>query len=461
MLPASSSPIPASSSPVPETSLPLKTNHTTASLETNVVAILDDSTIKSELASIKDESNEIYKSCIDLPENTLSTSTPNMTATGLQENTSDYVSAISEDLSISDWEYQLPTPPSAFRDSHSPVFDDYDTVTLRSVEAFKEPLGNSVSELANTTDSNKNIESTKNLLNSSEANLEFQEALNEKTDFVPEAEVDKQILNKSVEQTSVVSHKTKANPNLRKEIISELENKIETGTLTQTINKDFDRKNMNNLSAPEIAPVDNTLSNFTITTYTKQNSLDIFEEFEESSGYARNTDDRFIKTFATLSRNKTDSCDKKGMHLINNISHDKKMTSKSEESSVSNLDCKTEPKNHNQDELTHRLQSLNATNEKTNIQRSKSYISISSNAKYQTETQKIGERKHESQVEQEIIGIKKSTSITDLNVDVLRSNEKFSQWRDNILKLQKEPSKEKQLQSLQVISSYRIIISQI
>ncbi|KAL6437141.1 hypothetical protein ACFW04_005015 [Cataglyphis niger] len=451
VLPASSFPIPASSSPVSETLLPLKTNHTTASMDTNVT-ILNDSTIKSEFVGIKDESNEIYKSCIDLPENTLSTSTPNMTATGLQENTSDYVSAISEDLSISDWEYQLPAPPTAFRDSHSPVFDDYDTVTLGSVEAFKEPLGNSVSELANTTDSNKNIESTKNLLNSSEANFEFQEALNEKTDFASEAEIDKQILNKSVEQTSVVSRKTKANPNLRKEIISELENKIETGTLTHTINKDFDRKNMNNLSAPEIAPVDNTLSNFTITTYTKQNSLDIFEEFEESSGYARNSDDRFIKTFATLSRNKTDSYDKSmtNMHLINNISHDKK-THKS--NLASNLDCKTEPKNHNQDELIHRLQSLNATNEKTNIQRSKSYISISSNAKYQTETQKIGEKKHESQVEQEIIGIKKSTSITDLNVDVLRGNEKFSQWRDNILKFQKEPSKEKQLQSLQVLKS--------
>ncbi|KAM0726421.1 Cordon-bleu protein-like 1 [Formica fusca] len=459
VLPASSSPVPASSSPIPETSLPFKTNHTTASMQTNVVPILDDSTIKSELVGIKNESNESYKSCIDLPENTLSASTPNMTATGLQENTSDYVSAISEDLSISDWEYQLPAPPSAFRDSHSPVFDDYDTVTLGSVEAFKEPLGSSVSKLANATDSNnKDIESTKNLLNNSEANFEFQEALNEKTDFVPEAEIDKQILNKSVEQTSDISHKMKPNPNLRKEIISELENKIEIGTLTQTINKDFDRKNMNSLSAPEIAPVDNTLPNFTITTYTKQNSLDIFEEFEESSGYAKNTDDRFIKTFATLSRNKADSYgyDKKSMtnmHLINNISHDMKVMSKSEESNASNLDCKTEPKNHNQNELIHRLQSLNATNEKTNIQRSKSYISISSNAKYQTETQKIGERKHEPQVQQESISIKKSTSITDLNVDVLRGNEKFSQWRDNMLKHQKKPSKEKQLQSLQVLKS--------
>lgn len=413
--------------------------------------ILDDSTIKSEPVDIKDESNEIYKSCIDLPENTLSTSTPNMTATGSQENTSDYVSAMSEDLSISDWEYQLPAPPSAFRDSHSPVFDEYDTVTLGSVEAFKESLGNPVPKLVDAADNSKNIESTKNLLNSSEANFEFPKALSEKTDLVLEAEIDQPIVSKSVEQTFVVSHKKKADPDLRREIISELENKIETGTLTQTINRDLDRKNINSLSAPKIAPVDNTLSNFTITTYTKQNNIDIFEEFAESSGYTRDSDDRFIKTFATLSRSKAESNDKKNttknMHLINNISHDKK-TTKSEEPNTLNLVCKTEPKYYTQNELAPRLQSLN---EKTNIQRSKSYISISSNAKYQTEMQKIGEKKHEPQVEQEITDVRKSTSITDLNVDVLRSNEKFSQWRDNMLKHQKEPNKEKQLQSLQVI----------
>lgn len=445
--------LPVSSSPVPEISLPFKTSHTTTPMQADV-AILDDSMIKSESVDIKDESNEIYKSCIDLPENTLSTSTPNMTATGSQENTSDYVSAMSEDLSISDWEYQLPAPPSAFRDSHSPVFDECDTVTLGSIEAFKEPLGSPVLELVDATDNSKNIESTKNLLNSSEANFEFQKTLSEKTDL-SEAKIDQPIVSKSVEQTSVVSHKKEADPDLRREIISELENKIETGTLTQTINRDLDRKNTNSLSAPKIAPVDNTLSNFTITTYTKQNSIDIFEEFAESSGYTRNSDDRFIKTFATLSRSKAESNDKKNttknMHLINNTSHDKK-TTKSEESNGLNLDCKTEPKYYNQNELAYRLQSLNEkTNEKTNIQRSKSYISISSNAKYQTEMQKIGERKHEPQVEQEIVDIRKSTSITDLNVDVLRGNEKFSQWRDNMLKHQKEPSKEKQLQSLQVI----------
>ncbi|EFN65152.1 Cordon-bleu protein-like 1 [Camponotus floridanus] len=439
-----SSVLPTSSSPIPEISLPFKSSCTTASKQADV-AILDDSTIKSEPVDIKDESNEIYKSCVDLPENTLSASTPNMTATaGSQVNTSDYVSAMSEDLSISDWEYHLPAPPSAFRDSHSPVFDtEYDTITLGSVEAFKDPPGSPVPESVDATDNSKNIESTRNLLNSSEADFQLQRASSGKTDLASETEIDEPILGRSVEQMSVVSHKRKADPDLRREIISELESKIETGALAQTINRDFDRKSTSSL----LAPVDNTLSNFTITTYTKQNSIDIFEEFAES----RNSDDRFIKTFATLSRSKAEDNDKKNttksMHLINNISRDKE-TTKFEESNALNLDLSQSvpiQKCYNQNELTPRLQSLN---EKTNIQRSKSYISISSNAKYQTDVQKI-ERKHE----QGIIDERKSTNITDLNVDVLRGNEKFSQWRDNVLKHQKEPSKEKQLQSLQVLKS--------
>lgn len=50
----------------------------------------------------------------------------------------------------------------------------------------------------------------------------------------------------------------------------------------------------------------------------------------------------------------------------------------------------------------------------------------------------------------------KFTSLANINVDnsttteVTRNKEKFSQWRDNILKRQEEPTPEKQLLSLQV-----------
>ncbi|RLU24264.1 hypothetical protein DMN91_004475, partial [Ooceraea biroi] len=447
-----SSVLPAASSPVPEPLSSSKTNHATATVQTNVADVPDSSAAKLETVGTKNDSSEMHRSCIDFPvENTLSASTPNMTATGSQQDTSDYVSAM-EDLSISDWEYQLPAPPSAFRDSHSPIFNDYDTITLGSVDAFKEQLIDPVSE---PVDDGKNIESAKNPSNDSEASNP--KSSNRKVlDLESEAEIDiKRTANKPVaKQPSVVSHKSETNPDLRKEIISELENKIETGTLAQTISKDFDRRNMDNLSTPNVAPVDNTLSNFTITTYTKQKSVDIFEEAEEAA--ARNSEERFIKTFATLSRNNggASNYDKqsvtKNAYLSNGMMpYDKKVaTSKLEE--LSDV-CKTEPKIRDQDEPSHKRQSFTAANEKINIQRSKSYISMSSNARYQTEVQGIGERKYEVQVEPEAAGMKKATSITGLNVDVLAGNGKFSQWRDNILKQQEEPTKEKQLQSLQVI----------
>ncbi|XP_011706665.1 PREDICTED: uncharacterized protein LOC105461857, partial [Wasmannia auropunctata] len=449
--------LPTSSSPISESLLPLGISYT--STQTNVAATPNGSAIKlEESVGTKDESNEFYTSCNNLSiENALSVSTPNITTVNSQQDTSDYVSAMGEDLSISDWEYQLPAPPSAFRDSHSPTFDDYDTVMLGSVEAFKEPAVSPVTKMIDVTDnSNKNLKSIKNLSNNVEVNCD-KKASNEKMDFVSEIDI-KQMMNKLVvKQRLTASQKSETDSDLRKEIISELENKIETSTLAPTINKDFDRRNIDNLSAPELAPVDNTLSNFTITTYTKQKSLDIFDEFEESNDYTRNSEERFIKTFATLSRNNANTCnhDKKSEtknthNLINNLSH-KKTINKSEESNPGYTDYKMEPKIRDQGELSYKRQSLNTINDKTNIQRSKSYISMSNNIKYHKE--EINTRKYEPQIEPKITGIKKAISINDLNVDTLKGNEKFSQWRDNILKNQEEPTKEKQLQSLQVLKS--------
>lgn len=438
---------------------------------------------------MKKESNKVSKPCADFPiESTLDSSTPNITV-GSQQDTSDYVSAMSEDLSISDWEYQLPAPPSAFRDTHSPTINGYDTITLRSVEAFKEPLVNPVLEPVDTTDSSyeKNAEPGRNILNNSEMHLEpvgaagshnrnvkpvrnvssssevelerNEKPSNKKTNFVSEAEINiKRVTAKPiVKQTSMVCHKSEDNLNLRKEIISELETKIETGTLPQSINKEFDRRVMDSeISAPQIAPVDNTLSNFTITTYAKQKSLDIYDEIEQPDHYTRNSNEKFIKSFATLSRNITTPANydnkntTKNVHLTNGISYDKKATNKLDDLNANNTEFnQVRPKIHNQDGSLHRWQTSNATNEKTNIQRSKSHISMSSNMKYQTNGN--NEKKYEElHDETDNSQMKKARSITNLNIDVGRTNEKFSQWRDNILKRQEEPTKEKQLQSLQV-----------
>lgn len=423
--------LPISLSPLSEPSLPLKMDSTTASVQTNNAAFFNDFVTKPELIETKSNVSRM-----DFPvENTLDANMPNVTAVHLQQDTLDNVSAMNDNLSINDWKYQLPAPPSAFRDSPSPAFDDYDTVMIRSVQDFKKsPI--TVSDQADVRDnSDMNIES-KNLLNNIDENFD-QKISNEEINSVSETEINiKRIKNEPIKQTSVVSKS--ATSNLQKDVISELENKLENGVLVQTINKDFDRRNMDNLFAPQIAPVDNTLSNFTITTYTKPKSLDIFEEFIPNN-YAKNSEERFIKTFATLSRNNTGA--------LNN--YDKK-TSKLKKSDANNSDCKTKLKIHNQDEPSHRWKSLIATNEKNNIQRSKNYISMFSNAKNQIKMQSIDEKKHEPHIDSETTNVKNATSITDLNINVRTNKDKFLEWRGNALKYQEEPTKEKQLQSLQV-----------
>lgn len=431
---------------------------------------------KSKLSSdSKDHSNEISRS--DFPADTLSSSTPNVT-TNSQQDTSDYVSAMGEDLSISDWEYQLPAPPSAFRDSHSPVFDDYDTVTLGSVEAFKEPLLNhpadATDHCSRNDGSRKKQRNLKSLSYDADASCATRTDTGEKADLARKTEDDvKRATSKqsvAKQAPSSVPHKSE---DPRKEMISELENKIENGTLAQTISKDLDRRSMSNESAPRIAPVDNTLSNFTITTYTKQKNLDIFDEFEESDDYAtRSSDERFIKTFATLSRSNAGATGHENKsarnagRLSNGVSslYDYKVAAATAEGpNVSNnADCKTVPKIRGKDEPPNsRWQSLNAANNEraNNVQRSKSYISTTNNAKYQAKAQAMNERKHEPRVESpEVAAMKKAMSVSNLSVDAPRTNEKFSQWRDNILKRQEESTKEKQLQSLQVICDHRAIV---
>ncbi|KAL6259942.1 hypothetical protein P5V15_009852 [Pogonomyrmex californicus] len=437
--------LPTSSISILEPSLPLETS------DKNITAVFDGAATKTDSVEMKNEFNE---SRINFSKENTIANTPDINS---QQDISD-LSAMDENSSIgSDWQYQLPAPPSAFRDSHSPIFENYDTVLLESVETSIQPVVNPTSELINVTDSNnKNLESIKNISNNSKMNHN-QEASNENIDLISETEINnRQTVNETVKQVSVTSQNPEINPNLQKEMILELENKIETSSLAQNINKDFDRRNMDSLSAPELAPVDNTLSNFTITTYIKQKSLDIFEELEESS-HAKNLEQKFIKTFATLSRNNANANygkrnTTKNICLNNNISFNKKMKNKYEEPSTNNTDHKMKP--NIQDETSYKWQCFNMANDKTNIQRSKSYISMPNNIKYQKETQGTNVKRHESQIEPEIVSMKKAMSITDLNIDTLKDNErKFSQWRDNILKNEEESTKEKQLQSLQVLKS--------
>ncbi|XP_078044284.1 uncharacterized protein LOC144473851 isoform X6 [Augochlora pura] len=374
-------------------------------------------TTSSSAKKTLNEENSKQRSNYDFTDTAIvNTSTPNLTVNS-QQDTSDYVSAADEDLSIADWEYQLPAPPSAFRDSNSPLLENYDEV-ISSPELFRdsehkeqvEPLDNR----NRSTDRSQQVSKDKN-------------------------GIDNEFRKDAMKQVKHHTQLKSLDPNLKKVMISELETKI--GTLPHN-SKDLDsRKATDNSSTPKIAPIDNTLSNFTITTYTRQKSLNIFEETEKQ--FEEKKDERFIKSFATLSRNKNGNDEENNRAMKDFGVGTLQRKTKDEDAG----DRKLEPKTNTQS--LHRWQS---ENEKNNIQRSKSYVSVCDKSKFQeTVCEDDNVKNNKNAVKINDSGMKKATSISDLNVP--KNNEKFSQWRDNILKRQEEPTKEKQLQSLQVLKS--------
>ncbi|XP_046832086.1 E3 ubiquitin-protein ligase RBBP6 isoform X6 [Vespa crabro] len=287
-----------------------------------------------------------------------------------QQDTSDYVSALEEDSSMADWEYQLPAPPSAFRDTDSSLFDGYDTVTLRSVEAFKESL-------VENRDDRSRVNNVSTFIDS---------------DRIREIEGKTMSIDKD-KSKNMELQRAGSESKFKKEVISELETKIERGTLARS-QKEPDSRKVNSgtptLTTSNFAPVDNTLSNFTITTYTRQKSIDIFKEKEDKCSLEDEA-----------SRNK-----------------------------------KTEPKISNDVESTRVWQAVNA--KAGIVKRSKSHASAISkaNSKNEVEGPRIDPNEKTSS----------STSMSDVDIE-----DKFTQRRNN---RQEESTKGKEeLRSLQVLKS--------
>ncbi|XP_066585997.1 repetitive organellar protein-like isoform X2 [Prorops nasuta] len=364
-------------------------------------------------------------------EETISSCNTSDTTVGSQQDTSDYVSAV-EDLSINDWEYQLPAPPSAFRDSSSPsAVEDYDAITPRPAVAFKERVAHIVeksqpskktnqSEISVKSNKQKfdekpvialSVKSNENTKTSN--NLAEPEKLEERTMKTEKRNERKEKLTK---QFSIDSYNSN-NVDLKKEIISELENKLETGSLTH---KESEHKRaLTNMSTPRVAPVDNTLSNFTITTYTKQKNLNIFDEVNEQQPVPSAMDVRNAK--ALPRKDVFDVGSKVSQINSTNIGY---------------KDLNNEMKSH----INNRI-----------IQRSKSNVSTSNYVKFNGE---VFENDHEAKRDMtKESTMRKSTSITSLNMEPPKTNVKFSQWRENILKRQEEPTEKQQLQSLEVLKS--------
>lgn len=343
------------------------------------------------------------------------TSTPNLTVNTSQQDTSDYVSAADEDLAVADWEYQLPAPPSAFRDSSSPVFDRFELIAP-----------------ATGTFRDSGAQDPKN-------NLERTEKREECRGQTTEGKVKREPLKEKYAKQS------KPECYLKKEVIHELENKI--GTAPRSVKDAECRRAANNPSTAKVAPVDNALSNFTITTYSRQKDLNIFAEVDEYSK-AKGADEKLIKSFATLSRKRTSVEEENGDGKSKDVTIGTSQEKKKFDDAPS--EKKLEPKI--QAATLHRWQ---PGNEKSNVHRSKSYVSVFEKPVVQRKAHEGGNMKNEKNVEIDGDGgMKKATSVSNLHATGPKSNEKFSQWRDNILKRQENPTKEKQLQSLQVSIDY-------
>lgn len=368
---------------------------------------------KLEPTNISKETDQKDKKISEYPNGfDVNISSANLTVNS-QQDTSDYVSAVDEDLSVTDWEYQLPAPPSAFRDSASPVFDNFEVITP-SPESFRDT---EITELTSTS----NQKDGRNIIEK----VEMQEI---------------EVRKETPHAKSFIQRKPESS--MKKEVIYELENKISTLPQNTMSQKDVDSRRSLNPSTPKISPVDNTLSNFTITTYSKQKNLNIFEEVEQSR--KTNSDERFIRSFATLTRNKSNLDESEDKNLkefsVGTLQGKKKVTTGEDKLNETKLEPKIQ---------TESLQRWQSGNEKSNIQRSKSYMSMCDKSNFQGNVCEIESIKNEKNLEMDDSGMKKATSISNLSVTATKNDEKSSQWRDNILK---RPTKEKQLQSVQVIT---------
>ncbi|CAB0042732.1 unnamed protein product [Trichogramma brassicae] len=402
-----------------------------------------------------------------------------------QQDTSDYGG---EDLGVSDWDYQIPAPPSEFRD------DDQDSITTAGKDSLKDEL-------------------QPELMKGPEQSIAIEAEVHQRTPSPPLPAPPRPVMPETqspqIDSTTNDSMSEPAAPSKppttttttaaataataviteeikKAEVISELETKITTtkqqgksisGTSTIMAEKS------NEESAPKIAPVENSLSNFTITTYGRQKSLDIFEPVVETAPSSRT-----ISAFATLQRGRSNALDfaeerKKKSNTIGGM--------KSAQSSIDIVAAAAAPLETKKKESIESIDSASKMIDETvqekpqqqqqsvTVNRSKSYVSLSSNEKFQNrvddfEQQSLeDEPREKKQVEmddsvidgptkkiQDVVAASgnaaaaATTTTTTAGCENMSKHERFSQWRENMLKKTEiASSPEAQLQSLQVLKS--------
>lgn len=338
------------------------------------------------------------------------------TTVNSQQDTSDYVSVTGEDLSGIDWEYQLPDPPSAFRDNSSPPYYGFKAIP----ETFKDPI------VINNYEKNQVIDRKIKINDSSIIKTSTPINSHQQNEKIPSNNSE---ISKKPVYISQNSREIDSTMMLKKDMILELETKIENGCLNKDNNNKLDeiKGKSNDKKIQKLSPSDNTLSNFTITTYSRPQNMNIYYE-NDSSQPSKKSDEKFVKTFATLSRNKSTT-------LLPPKKYDNFMINSNNE--ISSTISRTQSVKTSQSTNVEFKKPVFKKNEQ-DIHRSKSYISLVNNSKYRDEKNSID-------VVDEGKTIGRATSYTNLNQENLINEEGKN---ETVSQSQNEASTE--LQSVQV-----------
>lgn len=340
--------------------------------------------------------------------------TPEMSSV-LQQDTSDYVSAIEGD-SVAYWDYDIPAPPSAFRDNDNdneqtnehvsqdnPVVEPIVTeeihcneverevtrISEKEVPRYTQEIPREVTEKVSVTDEEKVPRPVEvKISRTADEEVTRIEEFTRKTEEVPAKPEEK------VPITSTTVPTQEKEVSIKKEAISQKpEPKPEQ-------KRPVEKKSLDVISEANVAPSDNPLSNFKITTYSAPKELDIFGNSEPSRVYSRG---------ATLPR--------------------KLQSNKHSWTDVVSVEERKK--------------------EEKGVYRSKSYVTLANVEKFKENVEKREQSEPKKVVgadeKKDVAEVKKFSSIVNLN----QENEKFADWREKSLK-RNESSSEKQLRSLQV-----------
>ncbi|XP_046742324.1 mucin-5AC isoform X2 [Diprion similis] len=292
--------------------------------------------------------------------------------------------------SLPDWEYQLPEPPSGFRDIEPPATKEGEKISIAKPEPVRE-LEKSIAD----------------------------EALKDRT--AVEA--------KRKDVSAPVAPTPRGAP-----IIEDDGDHQSKRSRRKSGSESSSRRTSHVSSTPGVAPADNTLSNFVITTYSRPKNVDIFGEIERVD---RDPEPLLSRKSSSASQTRRESPRSSTSSL-----------SQSEERQLTSADGTLQrpevalPVRGDADS-PHMVSKANIKMSIPAKPRSRG-DSVSGNQALKATVHDASDDGHGAT----------EIAMPDEKTPTV-NNEKFSQWRENILKKQETPSRERQLQSLQIDDSQR------